>query len=296
MARMRYGGQGHGSESGSMGGMEFCLLGPLVVRCGGTVVVVRRGHQRAVLAALLLHANRPVTMDALIETLWEASPPPSAEVTIRNYVSRLRQALGEAGQARISAHPTGYLMRVDTGELDVAQFEDQLEAARAAARSASWDQVATHAGEALALWRGEPLTDVVSVTLSQRQIPRLAEMRLQALETRIDADLHLGRHADVTPELQRLVCAHPLREPLHALLMLALFRDAGRARHSPRIRTRAGRWSTNSAPSRAAGSANCTNESWLTIPGWPSRRPHRPQQRVQQLLRLRPCHGNCRAR
>ena len=116
-------------------------------------------------------------------------------------------------------------MRVDTGELDVAQFEDLLAAARAAARSASWDQAAAHAGQALSLWRGEPLTDVVSVMLSQREVPRLAEMRLQALETRIDADLHLGRHADVTPELQRLVCAHPLHEPLHALLMLALFRD-----------------------------------------------------------------------
>jgi DNA-binding SARP family transcriptional activator/Tfp pilus assembly protein PilF len=207
-----------------MAAMEFCLLGPLIVRCGGTVVPVRRGSQRALLATLLLDANHVVSMDTISETLWGADPPPSAAVTTRNYVSRLRQALGEAGHARISVQPSGYLISVDASELDVSRFEDLLAAARAAARSARWDQAAAHAGAALSLWRGEPLIDVQSAALHQREVPRLAEMRLQALETRIDADLRLGRHPDVIAELQRLIHAHPLRESLHTLLMLALFR------------------------------------------------------------------------
>jgi DNA-binding SARP family transcriptional activator/Tfp pilus assembly protein PilF len=209
--------------------MEFCLLGPLVVRCGGTALPVRRGHQRALLATLLLDANHAVSMDTITEMLWGADPPPSAEVTVRNYVSRLRRALGEDGRARIRAQAGGYAISVNAGELDVSRFEDLLGAARAAARGACWDQAAAHAGSALSLWRGEPLTDVESAALAQREVHRLAEMRLQALETRIDADLCLGRHADVIAELQRLVGAHPLREPLHALLMLALSRDGREA-------------------------------------------------------------------
>jgi DNA-binding SARP family transcriptional activator/Tfp pilus assembly protein PilF len=204
--------------------MEFCLLGPLVVRSGDTLLPVRRGKQRAVLAALLLAANRSVTVDELAETLWGQVPPPSAPVTIRNYVKRLRHALGETGRARIQTQPHGYLIRVDAGELDVSRFEALLGSARAAARDSSWDQAAGQARSALALWRGEPLADVEADTLALREVPRLAELRLQALEARIGADLHLGRHAEVISELQRLTSAHPLREHLHALLMLALYR------------------------------------------------------------------------
>jgi DNA-binding SARP family transcriptional activator/tetratricopeptide (TPR) repeat protein len=209
--------------------MEFCLLGPLVVRCDGRELPVRRGHQRALLATLLLDANRVVSMDTIAEMLWDDGPPPSAEVTVRNYVSRLRRALEEAGRARIMAQASGYLISVNAGELDVSRFEDLLGAARAAARGASWDQAAALAASALSLWRGDPLTDVESAALAQREAPRLAEMRQQALETRIHADLCLGRHADVIGELQRLVVTHPLREPLHALLMLALARDGREA-------------------------------------------------------------------
>jgi DNA-binding SARP family transcriptional activator len=207
--------------------MEFGLLGPLVVRCGGGVLAVRRGHQRALLATLLLDANRVVSMDTITEMLWGANPPPSAGVTVRNYVSRLRRALGEAGRARIGAQAGGYVISVGSGELDVSRFEELVGAARTAARGGCWDQAAAHAGSALLLWRGEPLADVESAVLAQREVPRLAELRLQAVETRIDADLWLGRHAEVIAELRRLVVAHPLREPLHALLMVALSR-AGR--------------------------------------------------------------------
>jgi len=204
---------------------EFCLLGPLVVRCGGALVPVQPGKQRAALAALLLDAGRVVSVDELAETLWGSQPPPSARVTVQNYMMRLRKALACTGHARIATQPGGYLISLDSGELDVSRFEVLLEAARTAARDGSWDAAAGQARGALTLWRGEPLADLGSELLARREGPRLAEMRMQAVELRIDADLHLGRHGDVIGELRRLAAGEPLRERLHALLMLALYRD-----------------------------------------------------------------------
>jgi DNA-binding SARP family transcriptional activator len=205
--------------------IEFCLLGPLLVRCDGVIFPVQRGKQRTVLAALLLDANRIVSVDELAGTLWGDRPPPSAHVTIQNYVKRLRQALGHAGRARITTQPRGYRIGVDPGELDVSRFEALLTASRTASRAGSWDQAAAQAAAALALWRDEALADVESDVLIQREVPRLAEMRLQAATLRIDADLHLGRYADVISELRQLITVSPLSERLHAQLMLALYSD-----------------------------------------------------------------------
>jgi DNA-binding SARP family transcriptional activator len=204
--------------------MEFGLLGPLTVRHGATVVPVPPGNQRALLAALLLQAGRVVPVDDIAETLWGAGPPPSAAVTVRNYVKRLRQALGEGGRDRISFRQHGYLISVGEDELDVSRFENLLASAAAAARVGSWDQAAALAQEALWLWRGEPLADIDSDVLALRERPRLAELGLQAVETRVEAELRLGRHNEVLAEVQRLAADHPLREHLHALLMLALYR------------------------------------------------------------------------
>src|SRR5690242_12144012 len=208
---------------------EFCLLGPFAVRIGGAAVPVQKGKQRALLAALLLNPGRAVSLDHLAETLWGPDPPPSARVTIQNYVMRLRKALGAAGSSRITTLPSGYAIRAEPGELDVTRFEELLSAATAAAREGRWQDAAARAHSAIALWRGDPLADVGSGLLAEREVPRLAEMRLQALETRNDADLHLGRHADVITGLQRLIACHPLRERLHAQLMLALYRDGRQA-------------------------------------------------------------------
>ncbi len=204
--------------------MEFFLLGPLLVRSGGAVVPVPAGKQRVVLAALMFSAGRVVSAPELAEALWGAAPPPSARAAVQNYVARLRNALGEAGRARISTQPRGYLISLAAGELDLTRFEALLALAQSAARDGAWDQAADRARAALALWRGEPLADVESELLASREVPRLTELRLQALETRIDADLQLGHGADVIAELQRLTGVHPLREHLHAQLMLALFR------------------------------------------------------------------------
>jgi len=205
-------------------GMDFCLLGPLTVRSGTAVVPVPRGKQRAVLAALLLSAGQVVPLDELAVALWGAQPPPTARVAVQNHVMRLRHSLSGAS-SRIRTHPPGYLIRVEAGEVDVARFEAHADAARAAARDRAWESAAAQADAALALWRGEPLADVGSEALALREVPRLAEMRLQTLETRIDADLHLGHHAEAITELRQLTAAHPLRERLHGLLMLAMYQD-----------------------------------------------------------------------
>jgi DNA-binding SARP family transcriptional activator len=208
---------------------EFCLLGPLMVRRGTAPVTVPRGKQRVILAMLLLNAGRVVRLEELAETLWASGPPPSGPVAVQNHVMRLRNALGDAGRGRIVTQPRGYLIRVEAGELDASRFETLLRAAREAAGDRSWDQAATHAREALRLWRGDPLADVDSELLTARAAPRLAELRLQTLEIRIDADLHRGQHAQVIVELQQLADAYPLRERLHGQLMLALYRDGRQA-------------------------------------------------------------------
>jgi DNA-binding SARP family transcriptional activator len=208
---------------------EFCLLGPLLVRRNGAVVPVTAGKQQVVLAALLLNANRVVSLDELNAALWGLTPPVSARATLQNYVKRLRQALAGTGGSGISTLPQGYMITVAADELDVFRFEALQGRAREAANEGAWDRAAAQARRALSLWRGEPLAGVPSKLLAEREAPRLAEMRLQAIEARIDADLHLGRHADVIPELRQLASVHPLRERLPALLMLALYRDGQQA-------------------------------------------------------------------
>jgi DNA-binding SARP family transcriptional activator/Tfp pilus assembly protein PilF len=205
-------------------GMEFGLLGPLSVRRGGVEVPVPPGKQRVLLAALLLKVGRMAAVDELAEALWGACPPVTARASMQSYVMRLRKSLGD-GRGRITTQPGGYRLSVDPGELDVSRCEALLGSARAAAQDGRWDVAAREARTALALWRGEPLEDVESEFLAVREVPRLAELRLQALETRIDADLHRGRQSEVTGELRQLAAAHPLRERLHGLLMLALYRD-----------------------------------------------------------------------
>jgi DNA-binding SARP family transcriptional activator len=210
-------------------GTEFGLLGPLLVRCSGTLVPVPPGKQRAVLAVLLLHAGRVVPVDEIAEVLWGPVPPPSARVTVRNYVKRLRLTLGDPGRERISTQPRGYLIRVAAAELDVARFEALISAARTAARGGAWAVSAARARAALSLWRGDPLADVQSGALAALEIPRLAELRLQALEFRLEADLHLGRQSDVIAELRQLAGIYPLREHLQALLMLAYYQSGRQA-------------------------------------------------------------------
>jgi DNA-binding SARP family transcriptional activator len=204
--------------------VEFGLLGPLTVRSWGAALPIAQGRQRALLAALLLDAGHVVTVGQLTDVLWGPAPPTSARAALHNQVRRLRDALGELGRDRVRTQPGGYLIRLEPGELDVTRVQSLLASARIAARGGAWDQASALAANAVLLWRGEPLADVGSEVLARR-IPHLTEIYLQAVETRLDAEVHLGRHAEAISELRRLTSDQPFREHLHALLMLALYRS-----------------------------------------------------------------------
>jgi DNA-binding SARP family transcriptional activator/tetratricopeptide (TPR) repeat protein len=207
--------------------LEFSLLGPLQVRRCGEVVPVPGNAQRTLLAALLLNADRILPIDELAEALWGDRTVPSARASVQTYLMRLRKTLGDSRHELISTAPPGYSINIGIGDLDIYLFEGFLEAARAGARGGSWETAAGQARAALDLYRGAPLADVESAMLTTREVPRLIELRLRAAEVWIDAEMHLGHHDDVIAELECLTAANPLREHLHAMLVLALYR-AGR--------------------------------------------------------------------
>jgi len=190
--------------------MEFRILGPLEVRDGEEPLAIGGGRQRALLALLLLRPNEVVSNDTLIDELWHGEPTETARKAIQVHVSGLRKALGED---RIVTQAPGYRLRVDPGELDLERFE----ALRA-------DDGVEGLREALALWRGPPLDDFAYEPFAQAERARLEELKLVTIEHRVEGDLALGRHADLVPELERLVADEPLRERLRAQLMLALYR------------------------------------------------------------------------
>jgi DNA-binding SARP family transcriptional activator len=201
---------------------DFRILGPLEIHREGIPVPLRGPRLRALLAILLLHRNEVVSTDQLIEDLWSGRPPPKTKELVWVHVSRLRTALGSGV---LLSRPPGYVLRVAEDELDLGRFERLCTDARGAtaALAAEWLR------EALALWRGPPLSDIRYERFATAEIARLEELRLAAVEARIDADLVLGRHAELVGELEALVAGHPLRERLRTLLMLALYRSGRQA-------------------------------------------------------------------
>ncbi|HEY1620976.1 MAG TPA: BTAD domain-containing putative transcriptional regulator [Streptosporangiaceae bacterium] len=206
--------------------MEFAVLGPVRVSADGAAPVLA-ARQRTLLAALLMRPGAVVPVDTLIEALWGETPPGAARNTTQGYVKRLRQQLGPQAGGRVVTADPGYLIRVQQGELDLDVFTGRCETARTSALAGDWVTAAGELRRALALFRGDPLADVASALLIRDEVPRLAELRMRALESRIEADLRLGRHDDLTGELRGLAAAHPMRERFHAQLLLALYR-AGR--------------------------------------------------------------------
>lgn len=176
-----------------------------------------------------MKANRIVPVAELADIVWDGTPPPGARPTLRSYVMRLRRAVGPAVAARIQTRDPGYLCQVADDELDMRRFEALCRQGAAALKARSWQRAWDVLAEALGLWRGAPLADVGSQLLQGECVPPLEQARLQALEWRIEADLHLGRHEQLVAELQALVEAHPLRERGDAQLMLALYRCGRRA-------------------------------------------------------------------
>jgi DNA-binding SARP family transcriptional activator len=179
-------------------------------------------RQRGLLGLLLLRANEIVSLGELVEELWNGRPPRAAKASVHNHVAALRKLLGPGV---IQTHPSAYQLKVELGQLDLARFEALL----AEARSAEPEAKAAKLREALAEWRGLPLVDIPSEPTVQAEIVRLEELRLLALEERIEADLALGHHSDLVPELESLVERHRLRERLWGQLMLALYRSGRQA-------------------------------------------------------------------
>lgn len=209
--------------------MQICVLGPLLVLDDdGDEISIGAARQRVLLAALALRANELVPADALADVLWDGAPPAGARATLRSYVMRLRHALGPAAD-RIATRSPGYQMRVSDSELDVSCFESACRRAATAAGSRSWKQAGSSAADALALWRDTPLIDVPSDSLQATWVPHVAELRLQALEWHIEAELRPGRPEQMLPELRRLTDRHPFQERFHAQHMLALVHCGRRA-------------------------------------------------------------------
>ena len=205
--------------------MRYRLLGPLeVLGDDGQPVALAGGRERVLLATLVLGANQTVSTDRLVDALWGDDPPTTAANSLQVHVSKLRKKLSVAGTGEnLSSAPRGYVLRTGPDEVDLAEFERLVSAA-----TGDPAQVSMRLREALALWRGPALVDVAS-NLLQGEKTRFEELRLLTLERRIEADLALGRHAELVGELEHLVQADPLREGPRHQLMLALYRSGRQA-------------------------------------------------------------------
>jgi predicted ATPase/DNA-binding SARP family transcriptional activator len=202
--------------------MEFRILGPLEVTDGERVIELGARRQRQLLAILVLHANEVVSADRLIDDLWGAEPPATAAKTLQVYVSRLRRALGRDDV--IATRSGGYRLVAAADAIDAVRFERLTERAGTCRSAGDVDGAAADLNAALGLWRGAALADFAYERFAETAISRLEELRLGALEERLDADLARGRHRESIGELESLVREHPLRERLWSQLMLALYR------------------------------------------------------------------------
>jgi DNA-binding SARP family transcriptional activator len=206
--------------------VDFRILGPVEARAQGRPLAVAGARQRALLAVLLLSAREPVSRERVIADLWGERPPGGAVKTVQAVVSRLRRAFG--GEAsRLVSGAAGYRLRVEPDELDLGRFERLCEDGRRALAAGSYARAAGRLRMALEEWRGPALADVAFEPFAPPQIARLEDLRVAAIEDRVEADLALGRAAELVAELEVLVSEEPLRERLRGQLMLALYR-AGR--------------------------------------------------------------------
>lgn len=207
--------------------LEIRILGTLEVWKEGNRLELAGGRQRALLALLALRPNELVSSEWLIEELWEGRPPPTAAKALQNLIAQLRRAL-DRDQRVLITRPQGYELRMDSDAIDAHRFE-RLAVEGMANVESDPASAGRYLRDALALWRGEPLANFAYSGFAQAEIARLQELRLGALEVRIDADLACGRHADLVPEVEALVAAYPLRERARGQLMLALYRSGRQA-------------------------------------------------------------------
>ena len=234
--------------------LEFRILGPVQAVRDGRELALGGPRRRAVLALLLVAGGRVVPAERLAEDLWEGSPPPGAAGTLRSHLSRLRTLTGP--DAALVARGGGYALAAGPDQLDAEVFERLAGAGREALEHGEAAAAADRFREALGLWRGTALADVAEVPVLAREGARLEELRLVAVEGRIEADVELGLAAEAAGELEGLAAGYPLRERLWRLLVLALYRcgrqpTGGPARFSP------GSWGSSQARSCASWSRRC---------------------------------------
>src|SRR6185436_19093810 len=200
--------------------IEVRILGPLEVVGEGGPVELGGPRRRSVLAILALAANSVVSIDRLADALYGEEPPATAVTQVQRQVSDLRKDLGAA----IETRAPGYVLRLEPGRLDLDRFERLAADGGAALERAEFELARDRLREALALWRGSPLEDLVAEPFAAVAVARLEDLRLAALERRIEAELALGAHHDVVAELEGLVGEHPAHEDFAAQLMRALYR------------------------------------------------------------------------
>jgi len=221
-------------SNGRRGRVRFLVLGPLEIFDGERPVPLGSAKQRLLLAALLVHANTVVSVDRLADLLWGDEPPADAAATLQSYVSRLRAVLepqragGGPGRVLVT-QPPGYLLRVGGEELDRIRFERLVREGRVAQSDGDSAAAARRLGEALGLWRGPALVDFAYEPFAQAEAARLDELRVSALDDRIEAELALGRHRELVGDLEAAARDHPLRERLWGHWMLALYRSGRQA-------------------------------------------------------------------
>jgi YVTN family beta-propeller protein len=210
-------------------GLSFAVLGPLEVTRSGERLPLGGHQQRAVLALLLAGSDTVVSVGRLGDALWGQETPRGFVTTIQTYVFHLREVLepdrrhGAPGRVLVT-EPGGYRLDTSGSILDSAMFEDSVHAGRDALARHAYDEASAELAGGLRLWRGEGFADVADLGFVAPVVARLEAMRMIAQGLRIEADLALGRHAEVLPELDRLVAEHPLQEQLHEQKMVALYR------------------------------------------------------------------------
>ncbi|WP_239310837.1 BTAD domain-containing putative transcriptional regulator, partial [Frankia sp. Cj3] len=216
---------------GASPGLWFGVLGPLEVRRDGQPLPLRGPRERTLLGLLLSERNRAVSVPRLVDGVWGAAPPPTAEKTLRSYIARLRRLLEldrpPAGWRVLVTVPSGYSLRVDTAALDAALFKQLVGQARPALLAGAPELAFARFRRALELWRGDAYEDLGDAEFAVAERDQLAELRLAAVADRLDAEFALGHAAALVGELQSLVAAYPLRERFWGQLMVALY-ESGR--------------------------------------------------------------------
>jgi DNA-binding SARP family transcriptional activator len=225
--------------------VDIGVLGVLAVRENGLSITPTAPKPRQVLALLALHADRVVPVSVLTEELWAGTPPRSARTTLQTYVLQIRELIAKAlkhggrpeaapGAERCSpkdvlvTSPGGYMLNTGGGSHDVREFDRLVGTGYRAMDAEDYPRAAQQLRTALDLWSGPALTDVQAGSQLETEIRRLEESRLCALDQRIEADLRLGRHRELLPELTVLASRHPTHENLHAQFMIALHRSGRR--------------------------------------------------------------------